>query len=276
MRQRQFKNPEQIIGEILGERAHAGADPSSKHFTCPFINSRCTKRSTSIKESPYPVCSILSNDQLICVCPKRFYAVDFLRDVIDRGWPWLKPENPKIAHEVKMTGFGNVDFVIADVKNGGEIGQFLSVELQAIDITGTVMPAYQALLSGSDLSERFGYGLNWDNVYKRYVTQLIRKGYYHHHWKSKIVAVLQEPVYRSIVERADFMRSEKIDSENVNIIFMVYRFENDPSKPQEYRLALTTVEGTSHANIQQAFLYKKAPSRDEFCSQIKRSLEHGK
>ena len=36
-----------------------------------------------------------------------------------------------------MEGFGNVDFVIADM-HGEEIRQFLSVELQTVDITGVV------------------------------------------------------------------------------------------------------------------------------------------
>ena len=85
-----------------------------------------------------------------------------------------------------MTGFGNVDFVIADVGENDEIGQFLSVELQAMDITGTVMDAYQALRAGEIMERKKPYGLNWSNVYKRYITQLIRKGYFHHHWGTKI------------------------------------------------------------------------------------------
>jgi hypothetical protein len=103
---------------------------------------------------PYPVCTIWKSGgddpakDLICVCPKRFYAVDYLKDVIANCWPGDPPKNPKIAPEVKMKGFGNVDFVIADVGSNGEIGQFLSVELQAIDITGSVMPAYLALRAG--------------------------------------------------------------------------------------------------------------------------------
>ncbi len=171
-----------------------------------------------------------------------------------------------------MAGFGNVDFVLADVGPTGEIGQFLSVELQAIDITGTVMPAYLALRNGTELARRPTYGLNWDNVYKRYITQLIRKGYFHHHWKTKIVAVIQEQIYRNIVERADFMRTTNVKDSTVNIIFMTYRFEDDPERPGQFKPVLATVEGTSHASLQQAILYKEAPSRDQFCDRIKKSL----
>ena len=273
-------NPETIIGEVLGRKAIKGADPAASGFECPFIKSRCPKRSTNLPDEPYPVCTLWRKgdgaadpkNDLIFVCPKRFYAVDFLTDVIEHCWPGEKPKNPMVAPEVKMAGFGNVDFVIADVQDDGEVDQFLSVELQAIDITGSVFKAYQGLRAGVDLEKRPTFGLNWDNVYKRYITQLIRKGYFHHHWKSKIVAVIPEQVYQYIVGRADFIRSPDVKSTQVNIIFMTYRLEHDPTRPGEYRPQLVTVEGTSHSSLQNAILYKDAPLKEAFCTQIKRSL----
>lgn len=273
-------NPESIVGEVLGQRAVKGANPAARDFLCPFIKTRCPKRSTNLPGEPYPVCTLWRRndgtadptEDLIFVCPKRFYAVDFLKDVIDHCWPGERPKNPQVAPEVKMSGFGNVDFVIADVGDDGEVDQFLSVELQAIDITGSIFPAYQALRAGEDLDKRPTYGLNWDNVYKRYVTQLIRKGYFHHHWKSKIVAVIPEQVYQYITGRADFMRSSDVKSPTVNIIFMTYRLEADPASSGEYHPKLVTVEGTSHSNLQNAILYREAPQKKAFCEQIKRSL----
>lgn len=273
-------NPETIVGEILGQRAEKGADPAASGFECPFIKSRCPKRTIQLPEESYPVCSLwrLSKGEpdpakdLIFVCPKRFYAVDFLTEVIEHCWPGEKPKNPMVAPEVKMAGFGNVDFVIADVQNDGEVDQFLSVELQAIDITGSAFKAYQAIRAGEDLEKRPTYGFNWDNVYKRYVTQLIRKGYFHHHWKSKIVAVIPEQVYQYITNRADFIRSPDVKSAQVNIIFMTYRLAHDPDRPGEYRPQLVTVEGTSHSSLQNAILYKEAPKKEAFTARIKHSL----
>lgn len=269
-------DPSEFIGEVLGKPAAKGFDPASEDYHCPFIGSRCVKRSTALGKEPYPVCSIRRNidgaPKQICVCPKRFYPVDFLTDVITHCWPGDPPANPQIAREVQMKGFGNVDFVIADVADGDDIGQFLSVELQAIDITGSVMPAYQALRAGEDMAQRPTYGLNWSNVYKRYITQLIRKGYFHHHWGTKIVAVMQDAVYQYVCDWADFMRSDDVKGNTVNIIFMAYRFEDDPGNPGAQRLVLNQVEGTSHANLQQAVLYKEAPGREAFCERIKHSL----
>lgn len=274
-------DPETIVGEVLGLKAVSGVDPAKTDFQCPYIKSRCPKRSTQLPNEPYPVCTLWRNHaevepdpskDLIFICPKRFYAVDFLTEVIEQCWPGQKPKNPQVAPEVKMAGFGNVDFVIADVQENGEINQFLSVELQAIDITGSIFPAYRALRDGLQLAKRPTYGLNWDNVYKRYITQLIRKGYFHHHWKSKIVAVIPEQVYQYITSRADFMRSTDVKSPQVNIIFMTYRLEHDPSRLGEFRPRLVTVEGTSHSNLQNAMMYKDAPLKEVFTEQIKRSL----
>jgi hypothetical protein len=266
-------NPENAVGEVLGLPAQKGIDLAGS-FICPFIKTTCIKRSTLLPGQAYPVCSIRTpRDGYVCVCPKRFYAVDFLRDVLDHCWPGdLPPKNPQIAPEVTMKGFGHVDFVIADVQPNGDVDRFLSVELQAIDITGSVMKAYAALLKSEDLARKPTYGLNWDNVYKRFVTQIIRKGYFHHHWGTKIVAVVQDVVYKYICERFEFMRSADVKSSTTNIIFMIYRYEPGSGTPPAQRLVLDKVEGTSHSNLQQAVLYKEAPSKSDFCVQIKRSL----
>ena len=55
------------------------------------------------------------------------------------------PTDYRIAREVQVADFGKVDYVLADVHDNNEVAQFLSVELQAMDFSGSVMPAYQAL-----------------------------------------------------------------------------------------------------------------------------------
>jgi len=264
-------DPVEIVAEILGEPAQSGFDPSTNDYYCPFKNLRCTKsprrNGDSFELIPYPVCSILQRSgQYVCVCPKRFFEINFLNEVVRHCWPGEAPKNPQIAQEVKMHGFGNVDFVVANIESDGTIGQFLSIELQAIDITGSVRAAYNALLHGETLDQRPTYNLNWDNVYKRYITQLIRKGYSHHHWGTKIVAVLQDVVYENIRDRFPFMRQSNINDPTVNIIFLSYRFEKD--EKGMFHPKLLEIEGTSHANLQQAALYAEPPSRDDFCNKI--------
>ena len=275
-------DPRDVLAEVQGQRARSGQEPSLNDFQCPYIRSRCPKRSTSVpKSEAYPVCSLWRNTKegrdptrdLICVCPKRFYQVDWLKAVVENCWHFDPPRSPVVATEVKMKGFGNVDFVIADQDDSGAIGNFLSVELQAIDITGSAYPAYEALRAGVQLAKRPTYNFNWDNVYKRYITQLIRKGYFHHHWGTKIIAVIQDQVYDYVIDKAAFMRTQDVRDSTVNIVFMTYVFEDDPEKPGEFRPALRRIEGTSHSSLQQAILYKEAPSKDAFKGKIAEALK---
>lgn len=267
-------DPTDAIEEILGRRAKIGFQPADHDYICPFINRTCAKRSTADKTLPYPVCSLRKLDgSVIAVCPKRFYERDFLADVIEHAWTGPKPDNPVITSEVKMEGFGNVDFVISDVAKDGSINQFVSVELQAIDITGSARKAYDAILASNILPKRPTYGFNWKNVAKRYMNQLISKGYYHHHWGTKIVAAIQDEVYDYFRKDADFFTTDDLTAPNVNIVFMIYGFDPDRSDGREQKLVLKRVEGTHHSNLQQAVLYKTAPSKDVFIKRINKAME---
>jgi hypothetical protein len=240
---------------------------------CPYSGSECSKRSTVDKRHPYPVCTLLkANGASICVCPKRFYEVDFLQDVIDYVWPDPKPRNPRIASEVTMAGFGKVDFVVADVNAAGTVSDFVSVELQAIDITGSVREAYDALIASQVLEKRPTYGFNWMNVYKRYIHQLIAKGYYHHHWKTKIVAAIQDEVYAYIRNSASFMVNSDLSDPMINIVFLIYGYSTALGENGLPKMELKEVAGTSHSALQQAILYKTALPKSEFKSKIEQRL----
>ncbi len=267
-----MNDPLAVIGEILGQPAGTMRSPANADYLCPFIDSRCIKRS-HISGVPYPVCSIYQsarNQRLICMCPKRFYQAQIAQDVIKHCWRGETPKNPKVAYEVKMEDFGNVDMVVADVApKTGKILEFVSVELQAVDCTGSVEPAYSAVINNVDgLAERPSYGINWANVRKRYIAQLITKGFFHHHWGTRMVSVVQTPLY-------DYLQSElgfdELDSKgNCNIVFLTYDFEPDPDADEEgsSRMVFRKAIGTSHSSLMSSALYKTPPSKDTFRERI--------
>jgi hypothetical protein len=173
-----------------------------------------------------------------------------------------------------MAGFGNVDFVIADLaEDTGLVREFVSVEMQAVDITGSVMPAYEAALLGkSEIPGKLSYGINWANVRKRYISQLIAKGFYHHHWGTRIVAVLQEPLYERL--RQDIQFDELApDTGGNTIIFMLYDFVEDPGREGAYNLRLRRAVGTSHNSLMMASMYQQVPSKEDFCRRIMANLD---
>lgn len=270
-------NPANWIGEVLGVPAAEMREPATAEYRCPYISSLCIKRGHRT-DDPYPVCSLFKWEgrgntrqpsALVCTCPKRFYEADLINDIIAQCWPGTPPLNPQIAHEVKMAEFGNVDFVVADIDpEGPKVRNFLSVELQAVDITGTYGPAYDALTTRASLETAPKYNFNWANVYKRYLMQLVGKGFFHNQWGSKIVAVVQDVLYSYFQGRATFPELDPRDV-NANVVFLVYRFNR---ADHGYELVLQRAIGTTHANIAQAVMYKAPPSKEDFCRRIIRQL----
>ena len=68
--------------------------------------------------------------------------------------------------------------------NTGEVAEFTAVEIQTIDTTGTYRPQSEAFFAGHKFVGGSGsdrgwstVGLNWANVSKRILPQLIYKGY---------------------------------------------------------------------------------------------------
>ena len=234
-----------------------GYDPASDEFACPYTSSRCIKAAGA---RPMPVCSIWRGGRKVIICPNRLQERNLVDDVLDHCWPDGISRDVAIAPEVQLAGFGNVDFVVAHIANG-QVKHFVSVEAQTVDITGSYRPAYIALVENRLLERSPTFGLNWDNVYKRYMTQVIRKGFHHHHWRTKIVALMQDELYQQLI-KYPFLTSTNISDPAVNVVFILYKYS------PEWSLVIADVIGTSHANLSQAALYADAPNREAFEARI--------
>lgn len=266
-------DPANYIGEVLGEPAAQMRNPVNAGYLCPFVNSTCTKRSHQVS-GPFPVCSVYrwqgrgdnkTHAGLVCVCPNRLFQANIVKDVLQHCWPGTPPESPRIAYEVKMADFGKVDCVIADVGADQNVKQFVSVELQTVDITGSYFPAYAALINSQSLSTPPQYNFNWRNVYKRYIMQLIFKGFFHHHWNTRIVAVMQDVLVDRLWETGGFAESPVAQS---NIVFLSYRMVKDPEDSSRHCLEFVRPIGTRHMDLMNSILYHEAPSRDSFVQKI--------
>lgn len=261
-------DPTKIICEILGTPAGQMRNPVNAGYICPYIYNKCIKRSQRISGA-YPICSIYrwqkNKTEPICVCPKRFFEVDIVNDVVKYCWTGESPKNIVYTHEVKMSGFGTVDFVVADVDEG-IVKNFVSVELQAIDITGSCEPAYTAVLNSQTLEKKPQYNFNYLNVRKRFIAQLITKGFFHHHWGTRIVALLQDTIYDKIKQDVGF---HELKAEEGNIVFMLYKFIDAPENGEGHlKLSFDRVIGTTHNDLMSSALYKTPPSKEEFCRRI--------
>lgn len=154
-----------------------------------------------------------THDEVI-VCPKRLYQKQFeiFHDLVHDVWGQqtklviggtlpsmkqkaLKFSRPAVAFgqasgteiSVNSNGQMSMDWVIQSYRNSGNLiaEEFIGIEVQSIDITGNYRKnwtSYEAMkITGKipnapDSIEDSGHGLNWANVHKRLIPQIIRKG----------------------------------------------------------------------------------------------------
>ena len=70
----------------------------------------------------------------------------------------------------------SVDYTLVAVSPDAELLGFAPIEVQAIDTIGTYKPSLEALQDGRRVAPSPKVGLNWENVSKRILPQLITKG----------------------------------------------------------------------------------------------------
>ena len=176
--------------------------------------------------------------------------------------------NPRLVHEVSMEKFGTVDLVVADHDaQANRILEFVSVELQAVDLTGTVEPAYGALLANEPIVETV-FGVNWANVRKRYIDQLIAKSFYHHQWGTRVVAVMQTPLYDYLRNHIQFDELSTDPQAVVDVFFLLYDYVEGLRPEEDHTLVFDRAVGTSHSSLMTHTLYQPTPSKDVFAARI--------
>jgi len=184
--------------------------------TCPFTNSLCTKTNhdKSVIYGACSVTHGITKDpgSEVIICPNRLYAEKYkvLTDVITHAWPnsnlplvvggTLEQLREKASiHQECVVAFGkssgkeiavkssvsmSMDWVLQRYKligNNLEALDYVGIEVQSIDTTQNYRDnwkAYIDLRAGKKPNHipNSEHGLNWANVHKRLIPQIIRKG----------------------------------------------------------------------------------------------------
>lgn len=150
---------------------------------CPFLGKKCIKVRKSEPEVSIGTCSVTHGrkKQPMLICPFRLLEknkifLDCLHLLLSH-----EPGNElHVVPEVAVPG-GNVDYFLTSVK-GARVVDFVGIELQTMDTTGTVWPARESFLSrvtGANLREDRAtyrtYGMNWKMTAKTTLIQLHHK-----------------------------------------------------------------------------------------------------
>ncbi|MEM6898386.1 MAG: NotI family restriction endonuclease [Pseudomonadota bacterium] len=295
------------IFEFFGYRADDRSD-IAKHAAdtevCPISGETCQKSFNDGVVSG--VCAIkpITSEPVIC-CPIRLYADDYriLSDIADRVFgPNLKLvagrdavnhsiDNREACVAVFGKGWGGelrlpqkskkggyfVDWVLAKISEEGDLVEFVAVEVQTIDTTGTYRPGYDALKQDG-LVEKTTAGLNWENVAKRILPQLIYKGQILQReelCKSGLFFVCPEPVFRRIMERLGGQEAlVRYALQPASITFAVYDydFSSEPSDETLVPLKNTLNHSTTVYKVQEAFNNVTLPIENVYRDAIRRAL----
>lgn len=222
------------VTDFFGYRAQDTSDIAASAVArqdCPFIHDTCTKM-LSRDGQRSGVCAVkqVKSDNYIICCPHRLYADDYkmLSIIAEKSFGQklnlysgrvavekAKEEGGAIAvfgHRwggelrlPKRNGSGNyfADWVLAYIDALGELREFTSIEVQTIDTTGNYRASREALIDGRRIVQST-VGLNWENVSKRIIPQLVYKGQVLQREKlcrTGLWFVTPEPVYQRILER---------------------------------------------------------------------------
>lgn len=191
---------------------------------CPFLNKECVKINHD-QTIIYGTCSVTSPYGDVIICPNRLYANNYetllkvSHDAFGTDIPFLtygqyieQRANHKdciialgknSGKEVQVGRALSMDWVLVRMTDG-QINEYVGIEIQSIDITGNYRDAWHAYknLKPTDVRNELPtsqHGLNWANVHKRLIPQIIRKGVVYsrsNYVKKGLYFILPDIVYK--------------------------------------------------------------------------------
>lgn len=192
------------IVELFGEQAVPSKAAKWKKLVqsqgCPFLEKKCIKTRKSEPAISIGTCTVEygADSAPIVICPKRFIE---RRQIFIDSIHLLTAHEPGnelyVIPEVHIPG-GSVDYFLASVSDG-KVRDFVGIEIQTLDTTGSVWPARQRFLakcgipvSKKDLALDMTYGMNWKMTAKTILVQLHHKIESFEHVNKHLVLAIQD------------------------------------------------------------------------------------
>ena len=150
----------ELFGYPLAQAKSIYQEIEDEKFSCPFLQGKCQKKSHAFPAAPSGTCSVVKSGRPIIICPYRFQENNLktLRTVAEKIWP--HPAGRLVfVPNIKLAGAGNVDYFIVQ-RRGNTIADFIGVEIQAIDITGSVQPALERFRKKLPAAGEDKFGIN--------------------------------------------------------------------------------------------------------------------
>jgi len=176
--------------------------------TCPYTQKVCIKMRKSEPEIKIGTCSVKYQNLDIIICPFRLLEHNQIFIDCLHLLTMHEPGNELyLIPEVQIPG-GYVDYFLVSAKNK-KIKDFIGIELQTLDTTGTVWPERQRFLNEhgikvnpDDLHNKKLFGVNWKMTLKTILLQMHHKSETFEHLNKHLVLIIQKPLYERM--RSEF------------------------------------------------------------------------
>jgi hypothetical protein len=167
---------------------------------CTYLNRKCVKVRKSEPEIAIGTCSVLYGRQApkaIIICPFRLLERhQVFMDCIHLLTLHEPGNELHIVQEVPIPG-GSVDYFLVSA-NDRKVKDFVGLELQTLDTTGTVWPERQRFLQKqcvtldtTDVDFSRNFGINWKMTAKTILIQLHHKTQTFEYLNKHLVLVIQ-------------------------------------------------------------------------------------
>ncbi|MDQ5910126.1 MAG: hypothetical protein QG599_2222 [Pseudomonadota bacterium] len=211
---------------------------------CVYLNKKCYKIRKSDPDTVIGSCTVLygREPEPVIICPTRLIE---RRQIFTDCFHLLTTHEPgnelHVVSEVSIPG-GSVDYFLVSVK-GGKVKDFVGIELQTLDTTGTVWPERQILLKelgvsrgddGEDSDKTFG--MNWKMTAKTILVQMHHKINTFEHVNKKLVLVIQDQLlnYMSRAFKFDHLRNPASIGDSMHL----HAYRMDVQADNSYKLTM--------------------------------------
>jgi hypothetical protein len=182
---------------------------------CPFLYKKCIKVRKSQPDISIGTCSVFygADRMPVIICPFRFLE---RRQIFIDSLHLMTLHEPgnelHIVPEVSIPG-GSVDYFLVSMK-GGKIKDFIGIELQTLDTTGTVWPQRQQWLTEKGFTiggtkENKSFGMNWKMTAKTILIQIHHKITTFENLNKHLVLVVQDCLLAYLQKEFQFSHVQK-------------------------------------------------------------------
>ncbi len=245
------------IAEIYGVSVHdidTDWNTLLEQQQCPFLSRKCLKNRKSEADLTIGTCSVSygRDTKEVIICPHRLLE---RRQIFTDCLHLLTSHEPgnelHVVAEVGIPG-GSVDYFLVSTRDR-KVKDFVAIELQTLDTTGTVWPFRQRFASSKgievkqqDIESKKPFGMNWKMTAKTILVQMHHKIETFEHINKHLVLVVQDHLLEYMAREFSFAHINDNARVGDSMHFHAYELKNEEGN---FRLNLADRKSTDAEGI---------------------------